>query len=264
MTVFDVVVLGLVQGLTEFIPVSSSGHLVIAHQLFGMSTDFSFDVLLNIGTLSALLWYFRSRLSLLLRQMWHTKDFSLAGLLLMATVPTFIIGFVWNDFFEAQNGKLWLVIIDLSVVGLLMVLFGRPKMSAREDIDNVGPLDAATIGAAQVFALLPGMSRSGVTMLAGFRRGLSARLSAEFSFLLAIPTISGAVAHTLLSSEGRQFITEQPVLFAIGNLVSFTAGIWAVAFLLKLLAHRGLRDFGFYRLALSALLTVLLLTNVIS
>lgn len=265
MSIIDAIVLGLVQGVTEFIPVSSSGHLVITSKLLGVGNSFTFDVLLNFGTLLALVIFYRKRIWSIIVRIFKGKDWPLVAKLVVATIPAVVIGLFFNDVIEQLNGYIGIVIITLLIVGLLMIFGGRENKEAddREIEQSVGWKRTIKIGLAQMLALIPGVSRSGITILTGIRSNLSAKKAAEFSFLMAIPVTAGATFKTLLSSGGMEFIKTNFMSFAIGNIVSFAFGMIAINFLIKLISKRGLRDFGYYRIALAAVLAILLIIGLI-
>jgi undecaprenyl-diphosphatase len=146
-----------------------------------------------------------------------------------------------------------------------MILIGKANEGAdeREVEKSVGWRLALKTGLAQALALIPGVSRSGITMLVGLRNNLSATRAAEFSFLLAIPIIAGASLMTLLSSDGIDFIQNNMAAFIVGNVVCFISGILAINFLIKLISKRGLRDFGWYRVVLAAILIILVLLGIL-
>ena len=265
MSYLDAIILGLVQGLTEFIPVSSSGHLVIFNYILGTPDSFAFDVLLNVGTLSALLVYYRKRIAELLVKTFVGKEWLLLSKLLAATIPAFAVGLIFGSQIKALNNMVWVVVFMLVVVGVLMIKYGNPN----KDADDA-PLEssiswpiARNVGLAQAIALIPGTSRSGITILAGLRSNLSAARAAEFSFMLAIPTIAGASIKVMILDGGWSYVVANPGVVLVGNIVSFASGLFAIGFLLKLLSTRGLRDFGWYRIGLAAVLSVLLLTGII-
>ena len=265
MSYLDAIILGLVQGLTEFIPVSSSGHLVIFNYLLGTTDSFAFDVLLNVGTLLALVVYYRMRIASLISRSFVGKEWALLAKLLMATIPAFCIGLIFGNQIKLLNDMVWVVVVMLIVVGVLFILYGDPKKeSDNNDLEKsvTWPV-AIKVGLAQAIALIPGTSRSGITILAGMRSNLSAERSAEFSFMLAIPTIAGASLKVMLLDGGWSYMVANPGVVLVGNLVSFISGILAVSFLIKLLSKRGLKDFGYYRIALALILAVLLITGII-
>jgi undecaprenyl-diphosphatase len=264
-TYIDAIILGLVQGLTEFIPVSSSGHLVISNYLLGTGENFVFSVLLNVGTLLALITYYRLRIWSLIKRATTGKEWPLLLKLVGAPIPAFTVGLLFEKQIVLLNEMIWVVVAMLVFIGLLFVFYGSPKKDADDE-----PLEksvswpvALKVGFAQALALIPGTSRSGITILAGLRSNLSANRAAEFSFMLAIPTIAGASLKVLLFDGGWSYVVANPGIVVVGNAVSFISGILAVSFLIKLLAKRGLKDFGYYRLALALVLSALLLTGII-
>jgi undecaprenyl-diphosphatase len=265
MTYLDAIILGLVQGLTEFIPVSSSGHLVIANYLLGINDNFEFAVLLNIGTLLALVVYYRERLWDLCKRSILGKEWKLLAKLLAATIPAVIIGLSFGEFIKYLNELIWVVVVLLIIVGILMIKYGSERKGAddRELEASVTWPTVGRVGAAQAIALIPGTSRSGITILAGLWSNLSAKKAAEFSFLLAIPTILGATLKVTFLDGGASFVANSPGLFLVGNIASFVSGIWAVGFLIRLLGKRGLKDFGWYRIGLASVLIILLVTGII-
>lgn len=265
MTYLDAIILGLVQGLTEFIPVSSSGHLVIFNYLLGTEDTFAFDVLLNVGTLLALIVYYRKRVWSLIERSLLGKEWKLLAKLLAATIPAFTIGLLFGNQIKLLNEMVWVVIIMLVIVGVLFILYGSPNKDAddRPMEESIKWPVAWKVGLAQAIALIPGTSRSGITILAGLRSNLSAARAAEFSFMLAIPTIAGASIKVLLLDGGWDYMVANPGVVLVGNVVSFISGILAVSFLLKLLSKRGLKDFGYYRIGLATVLSVLLITGII-
>jgi undecaprenyl-diphosphatase len=265
MSYLDAIILGLVQGLTEFLPVSSSGHLVITSHLLGTPEAFTFDVLLNFGTLTALIVFYRVRLVSLIARAFSGKEWSLLAKLAAATIPAVAFGLVFGDGIKQLNEMLPVVIAMLLIVGVIMIRYG----SARPDATNE-PLEKSLswqttlkVGVAQAIALIPGTSRSGITILVGLQSKLSAARAAEFSFLLAIPIILGASLKVLALDGGVDYVANNLGVVLVGNLVSFTSGFLAIGFLIRLLGTRGLKDFGWYRVALASVLTILLITGII-
>jgi undecaprenyl-diphosphatase len=265
MSIIEILVLGFVQGITEFIPVSSSGHLVITNHLLGVGDSFTFDVLLNFGTLLALVIYYRRKIWSIIKRLFSGGEWPLVLKVVIATIPAVSAGLLFDKQIAALNQNIWVVVLTLVVVGLLMVFFGKQNSQSdnREIEKSVGWKASLKVGLAQVLALIPGTSRSGITILSGLRANLSAAKAAEFSFLIAIPVIFGASIKMLLSSEGLSFINQNPTAFIVGNAVSFVSGMIAISFLIKFISKRGLRDFGFYRIGLAGILAVLLIMGLI-
>lgn len=265
MSYLEAIILGLVQGFTEFIPISSSGHLVISNHLLGTTGNFAFDVLLNVGTLTALVVFYRQRIWSLITKSVQGREWRLIGLLLLATVPAFAVGLLYGEFIKQLNDMVWVVVVMLVFVGVIMIRYG----SARENADD-RPLEKSLtartsikVGLAQALALIPGTSRSGITILVGLQSRLSATRAAEFSFLLAIPTIAGATLKVAIFDGGMTFVQQNIGIVIVGNIASFLSGIIAVSFLIKLLGSRGLKDFGWYRVGLATVLAILLITGII-
>lgn len=261
MDILAAIILGIVQGATEFLPVSSTGHLVIASKLFDLDRAFAFDVVLNIGTLAALAWFTRDRLAA------TTRDFRSGdrGLLLkvaLATMPAAAAGYLLEDKIAGLGDKTWLVSVMLIAIGVVMVLARERAVSPLEAKD-ISYFIAGVIGIAQVLALIPGTSRSGITILAGLMLGLGVKAAAEFSFLLALPIVAGATFKTLLGREGIELLSSSFSAIMIGNLVSFTVGLMAISYLLKLLSSSDLRLFGYYRIGLGAVLLALVSVNIL-
>lgn len=265
MSIIDAIVLGLVQGVTEFIPISSSGHLVITSHLLGVGNAFTFDVLLNFGSLMALIIFYRNRIWSIIKRGFYGKEWLLLTKIIVATIPAVVIGIFLKDQIEKLNEMIWVVIVMLIALGIPMILVGNANKEAddREIEKSVGWRATIKIGIAQALALIPGTSRSGITILAGLKSNLSAAKAAEFSFLLAIPVIAGASLKTLFEDSGMIFVKENITTVLVGNIASFVAGILAVSFLIKFISKRGLKDFGWYRISLATILIILLLTGII-
>ncbi len=262
MTVFDAILLGVIQGATEFIPVSSTGHLVLAERFLNLTPDFTFSVLLNVGTLLALFIFFRRAILSVVREI-VSGNLKYLGLLILATIPAGIVGFAFDGLIEELNHNIWVVAASLILIGILMVVAGSGRRAHIKSQDQIETGDALRVGLSQVLALIPGVSRSGITILTSINSGFSKTAAAQFSFMMAIPIILAATLKTLLSSEGRGFISDTPHLFLAGNVASFLVGLLAVKFLVGLLNKSGLVGFGWYRLGLGAVLLILLSANII-
>ena len=265
MSIINAIILGLVQGITEFLPISSSGHLVIVSHLLNLNDAFIFDVLLNFGSLLALIIYYRKRIWSILQRFFSGKEWPLVAKVIIGTLPAVAIGVFLSDQIEVLNSSVLVVIIMLILIGIPMIICGKENKNAddREIEKSVGWRLALKTGIFQAVALIPGSSRSGITILTGIRNNLSIARAAEFSFLLAIPIIAGASLKMLLSSAGIEFVKNNFAAFAVGNIVSFASGILAINFLINLISKRGLKDFGWYRVVLAAILIVLLIAGTI-
>jgi undecaprenyl-diphosphatase len=250
------VVLGIVQGLTEFLPVSSSGHLILVPWFFNWPDQgLAFDVGLHLGTLLALLLYFwrdwvgmaRSTLGDL-RARTPTSALSpqsrLLGLIVIGSVPAGVAGLLFNDWIEANVREPWLVAVLLIVMGFAMLAAEAVSQRTRT-MGQIGLLDAVLIGAAQACALIPGVSRSGATISMGLVRNLDREAAARFAFLLGTPAFVGAA---LLKSQDLAAESSSELgALAAGFACSFITGIAVIHFLLRFLRQRSLMTFVVYR-----------------
>lgn len=252
--------LGLVQGLTEFIPVSSSGHLVIAQFFFSGASDHLLLETINIGTLAALLVYFRRRIMSAIHDVFIRRQYRLARNILITAVPAGIVGFFAADLIahSAFFGSIITVIITLSAIGILLIIIDKlPRAASVKDGDALSKRAALFIGIAQMIALIPGVSRSGATIIAGRLNGLSSASAAEYSFLASIPLMIGVVLKVVFFDT--QYIVDNALVVVVSNAVAFISGLLAVGFLMRYLARHSLAIFGWYRLFVAAVLIVILL-----
>lgn len=259
MDIWQSILLGLVQGLTEFIPVSSSGHLELVQQICQFSSE-NFHLFLefiNLGTLLALLIYFRTRIFGIIKDIFVNKNYKLALNILITSIPAGLIGLILGDFIEQNTffNSIYTVAIAMALVGLVMILIDRlPHLSKLKDENALTPGRALTIGLLQTFALIPGTSRSASTIIAGRLMGLNSESAAEYSFLASIPIMCGVCLKMFLSSTGRDYFLANLDSLLLGNLVAFLAGLIALKFLLAYLKKPGsLQTFGKYRLVLGLL-----------
>jgi undecaprenyl-diphosphatase len=263
--------MGVVQGLTEFLPVSSSGHLIIVPYLLGIKdpfiTSLEFSVILHIGTLVALLIYFRSDWLRLVPAFFAAiRDRSLAGdpdrrlavLIAIATVPAAIIGFLFHDI-ENVVREVGLVAVMLVVGGAILWLAERVGARQKMALD-LSFAQALAIGAAQAIALVPGISRSGISISAGLFAGLRREEAARFSFLMATPITAAAAAYEVLKVVRGEGVPIQVGPMAAGLLMSFVFGVLAIAVLLRFLRTRSTDVFVAYRVILAAAVLVIWLS----
>lgn len=260
---------GAIQGLTEFWPISSSGHLVIAHDVlnFDFIDSLSFDVALHLGTLVALFVYFwvdiRRYIVAFVRSLANFQvktdaDQRLAWLLILGTVPAAAVGFFLGDWIEASVRAVWIVASMLILGGILFILFER-YMKPVKELSALGWRGSLVIGIAQALALIPGVSRSGATILAGMGAGFSRSTAARFSFLLSIPIVFAAGVQQMLKVLSQGISGNDWLLMAAGFVVSAIVGYIAVRFLLKFLTKHSLNVFGYYRIAFGLVLVVYVL-----
>jgi len=273
--VIQAAIVGLLQGLTEFIPISSSAHLELAPWIAGWQTDgligsLAFDVFLHLGTLVALLIYFAADwvryvragvASLRERRVGDDPDRRIAWLLVLATIPAAIIGFalegVIEEAFHGENDAARLAIAGFLVLGAV-ALWLADRLGRRDgDLTDLTTSTALTIGFSQALALLPGISRSGATITAGLALGLNRESAARFSFLLATPITLGAGLY-----GSRRLLTEthtgtEWLAIAVGFTVAALAGLAAIGFLLAWLRRRSVAIFSLYRIGFAAVIVLL-------
>ena len=265
MSIFQAFVLGILQGLTEFLPVSSSAHLALAPLLFGWrDPGLAFDVALHLGTLVALLWYFRADWAALVKgalNIGRTRRVANADerrvlLLIIATIPAAVGGLLLEDYAETVFRSPYLTSTMLIVMGVL--LWAADRFSSRErQLDSLRTREAVLIGLAQVAALVPGVSRSGSTMTAGRALGIDRPSAARFSFLMSMPITAAAV---ILKTP--EVIREQGVSapLVVGVLAAALSSWLAIAVLLRYLARHSFGVFAVYRVLLG-LFTLYVLTS---
>ena len=264
MNVFEAIFLGLVQGFTEFVPVSSSGHLVLAQSVLGSSIDHLFIQALDFGTALALIIYFWSRLVDLARQIFGKKDYRLARNILITSIPAGLLGFLLADFIQNSPELLspLVVAIMLAVVGVLMIVIDKlPRKSNKSGGQDLSPKRALAIGVAQAFALIPGVSRSGSTIIASRIMGLNPKAAAEYSFMVAIPIMLGLLTKLLVKDSDRAYLITNLEPVVIGNIAAFISGMIAIKFMLTYLSNHGLAIFGWYRIAVATVVVGVLLVQ---
>lgn len=260
MNIIEAVILGIIQGLTEFIPVSSSGHLVVLHELAGTPKGgLIFDVALHVGTLLALvMMFYRDLIRLVRGFMEKTAEARLAKMLILATAPAAVAGFYLQSAAETTFRSSSIVAINLMVFGLVMLLAERyaKRFTRPNNLKKVTPRQALFMGMAQAFAIIPGVSRSGSTITSGLFAGLDRVSATRFSFLLAIPITTGAILKVLVSDAAIQQFDNQTGVFIAGILAAFISGLAAIRFLLAYLAKHSLAMFAFYRIGVGLLILV--------
>lgn len=262
MDFLEAVILGLVQGLTEFIPVSSSGHLVITQNLLTGHADHLFIQALDFGTTLALVIYFWPKLVDLFKRVVYRHDYRLARNIIITCIPAGLLGLLLADFIQQSAVLLspLVVAIMLGMVGVLMVIVDRlPKKSARETGTDLSPRRALVIGLAQSFALIPGVSRSGSTIIASRVMGLGSKAAAEYSFMVSIPIMLGLLGKLLIKPADREYILLHLDTVVVANIVAFIAALAAIHFLLGYLSKHGLSAFGWYRIGLATVIVSVLL-----
>ncbi|HEX7246201.1 MAG TPA: undecaprenyl-diphosphatase UppP [Solirubrobacterales bacterium] len=274
MSELEALLLGVVQGLTEFLPISSSGHLIIVPWLqeytFLIENEQfnkTFDVALHAGTLVAAIAYFRREVVALTRafidavasRAISTPAQRLSVAIAVGTVPAVIAGGLFADLFEEHLGEPWMIGIQLIVFGWLLLY--ADKLPQRKSLEGASVRDGLYIGLAQVLALAPGTSRSGITITAGRWLGLDRDAAARFSFLMLIPIVAGATVFKAASAihEGLPAGVGGPMV--VGTIAAAVSGYLAIAFLLRLVRTSSYRPFVYYRYAAGAAILLVIATG---
>ena len=276
MTILQAIILGIVQGLTEFLPISSSGHLILVPWLFNWhfllanpGLNKTFDVALHLGTFVAVLIYFWREVGRLLSAWVHSMtrrslaepEARLAWLLVVSTIPAAVVGVALESFIENQLGKPWIIAVAMIVFAGVMYLIDHIARLDR-DLETLTWLDAVLIGAAQALALCPGVSRSGITMMTGLLLRLDRESAARYSFLLSIPVIGGAAAYKALeiAKDGLPAGTATP--FLVGMASAAISGFVAIWFVLAYLKRHNFNIFVLYRIVVGVAVLILIVTGV--
>lgn len=258
MDILQAIVRGTVQGITEFLPISSSAHLILIPWFLGWEDlGLAFDTALHFGTLISLIWFFRkewkafamSALNLLRHRVVRNHDDRMTLYILVATIPGGVAGLLAGDFIEAELRSP--LIPGITLIALALVLLIAERVSAREkDFDRIGWRDAVVIGLAQALALVPGVSRSGVTITAALFVGIRREPAARFSFLLSTPIIAGAAGKKTLDILAQGADSNQLAMIAVGVVTSAIVGYMAIRFMLRYLATNTTYAFIWYRVGL--------------
>ena len=254
MTVIEALILGVTQGVTEFLPISSSGHLILLEQWLGLDVNsITFDVAVHMATLLAILWVMRKDLMELLAQLAHTPwHRTLAFKLIVATIPVGMIGVLLSGETIMALRTSWVVAVSLIVWGVVLWWMDKIKTEQKGEQNrsvNATWYQAIFIGLMQMVALIPGTSRSGITMIAGLGTKMSRVQAARISFLLSIPALAGAGLVTFFDVQKTGLdIAWVPLL--VGFAAAFVAGLVSAQFLLSFLTSKGFRPFAVYRILL--------------
>ena len=252
-TILEALFLGLVQGFTEWLPISSSGHLVVFQALFGISVPPEFDIVIMAGTIAALILYLREKILTLLRGIIAGERHALhyTTLIVLSGIPTGIIGFAGREFFKSLFAMPFVVSLLIIVNGLFLFLASRK----RDQKDEVNVKSSLLIGVAQGIAVTPGISRSGSTIGTALLLGIKPKDAAEFSFLIGIPAMTIATVLTFMS-EPSAGTGVAPLLVAV--IAAFCAGYVSIGFFMKLLQENRLYYFAIYCVVAGSVFAVLI------
>ena len=260
MDIIQGIIIGIVQGLTEFLPVSSSAHLVFIQKLLGVESSLAFDTFLHLGTLIAVLWFFRWDIIKMLKSWWLSISDILQGrfrqgfdedpykrlawYVILATIPVAIVGLLFEDAVDSLfSGALYVPAFFLFVTGTILYLSQR-MASGTVNLHNISKKEALWMGLGQACAILPGLSRSGTTIAAGLTIGLDKEFAAKFSFILSIPAIFGAFILQLKDIGSALDVNFLPVF--LGFVASIVAGYLAIRWMLDLIQNKSLDIFAYY------------------
>lgn len=258
--ILKAIILGIIEGLTEFLPISSTGHLIIANKYISFTGKFAnvFDVVIQVGAIVAVIIYFREKLFPKPNDREEAnKTYSLWFKVIVGFIPAAILGFLFDDYIEAHFFNTTTVAMAL-IVGALLLLYAEARLKRVKvsSIDGISYGNALTVGIAQCMALWPGMSRSASTIIGGLFIGLSREVAAEFSFFLAIPTLIGASALKLYKS-GLNFSSNEWMVLFVGTLTSFIVAYLVIAAFMGYIKTKKLAPFAYYRIALAILVLLL-------
>lgn len=267
MSILEAVILAIVEGLTEFLPVSSTGHMIITSSLLGIaSSDFTklFEVAIQLGAILAVVVLYWRKFFDFSRWQFYFK-------LIVGAIPALIFGYLFSEKIDQLLESPLVVAISLLVGGIVLLFIDKAFRNPRlESDDQISFLTAFFTGCWQVIAMIPGVSRSAATIIGGMQQKMTRNLAAEFSFYLAVPTMFAATAHSLvlkkwtgdgLTRKGYELITashQNTIAFIVGSIVAFVVALLAIRFFITFLKVYGFRVFGIYRIAVGALLLVLI------
>lgn len=246
MTLFDSLILGIVEGITEFLPISSTAHMIITSNLLGLKqndANVAFEVIIQLGATLAIMLLYLNKIK--------TKETLLWQKVVLAFLPLAGIGFLFRhqikELFTVTTSA-WMFIIGGVIFFIVEYFYGKKESTSLvNDVENISYKQALLIGISQVFALIPGTSRSGATIVGGMLSGLSRKTSADFSFLLAIPTMLAASGYELLKNY-HSFADQNGIVLAAGFIVSFIIAFITVKLFLKFVENFSLNWFGIYRI----------------
>lgn len=251
------IILGAVQGITEFLPISSSGHLVIFRDILGLNVEYglAFDAILQLGTALAVLLYFWRDLVNLFKGVFikrEAEQISLFRFLIIGTIPAIIFGYLLQNYMETSFRSMTVIAVTL-IIGSLIMYFSE-KFIGQNKLTNKRTL---VVGLFQILALLPGMSRSGMTISGAYFMGIKKDLAVRFSFLLSIPIIWGTGLYSLLKlSKNPELFNQIEIQLLFGFISSFVFGLLSIKFLINFLKNHSFKSFIIYRIILAVLLIV--------
>jgi len=258
---FSALLMGIVEGFTEFLPISSTGHLILLGELIGFQGPPGkvFEISIQLGAILAVCWIYRALIIDLLRGMWRPgRERYYVINLMLAFLPAAIIGFLFHNTITSLLFNPWVVSIALILGGIAIIAIEKLRPAPNiHSVPEIGPLAAVLVGLGQALAMIPGTSRSGATIITALLIGVERRAAAEFSFMLAIPTMFAASFYSLWKVRGEI----DPAAFgqiAVGFIAAFIVAFITVRAVLALIGRIGFTPFGYYRIALGSLMLLVL------
>jgi len=257
------IIMGLVEGFTEFLPISSTGHLILAGSLLGFTTEKAkvFDIAIQAGAILAVMWEYRARIAVVTSGMFtQPRQQKFVVNLIVAFLPAAILGFLFS---KAIKEHLFtpVPVASAFIVGALVILWAErrhrtlPGSHRIESVDDMTMMDAFKVGCAQCFALIPGTSRSGSTIIGGMLFGLSRKAATEFSFFLAIPTLLAATVYSVVKERHLLSLSDLP-LFGLGGLAAFVSAFLCVRWLLRYISTHDFTFFAWYRIVFGVIVLI--------
>jgi undecaprenyl-diphosphatase len=264
------VILGIVEGLTEFLPISSTGHLILAGSLLGWHDDKAkvFDVAIQTGAMAAVIWYYRARIGRVLAGLGSDRTSQRFALnVLVAFLPAAILGVLFGGYIKSVLFEPVPVALAFIVGGFVILWVEARNKRAKtppriDEVDDLTVKDALKLGLAQAFSLIPGTSRSGATIIGGMLFGLSRRAATEFSFFLAIPTLIGAGVYQTVKYRELLSVADIP-LFATGMVMAFFSALACVHWLIRYVSRHDFVPFAWYRIVFGLIVLVTAYTGVV-
>ena len=264
--ILKAIILGIVEGITEFLPVSSTGHLILFNHFLDFPEEFAvmFDIIIQLGAILAVVFYFRNRIIESLKNIKPGQwGFKFWLLILIAFLPSAFLGLIFDDYIAKYLFSPFTVSIALIIGAVLMIAVEKiHKPTRNDDIVEVGAKRSLLIGLAQCMSLFPGMSRSASTIIGGMMVGLSVKAAAEFSFFLAIPTMFAATGYSLIKGIAEMTSIEW-VALTVGFIVSFATALVVVDKFISFLGKHSLKPFAYYRLVAGAVMLLLIITKIV-
>lgn len=261
MEIFNAIILGLIQGLTEFLPISSSGHLIIFRDFLGLSSQNSlaYDAILQLATTLAIIVYFRKDLFIFFTRIKNKQiieqDKNKIIFIIIATIPAVILGLLLENYMETIFRNSLLVALT-AVLGAIVMYFADKFNQKNISKNNLNKKKSFAIGLFQALALIPGMSRSGMTISGGLFMNLKRETAVRFSFLMAIPILLGSGAKKFLDLYQTNTLNDISLPLFIGVITAFVSGLWAINFLIKYLKTNSFKNFIIYRIVLAVVIIV--------